>query len=102
MAKVSSEKEQIDSDLLTEDEKRILNDQLDTKPSAAGYFALYKYATSFDMICVFISILACSAGGVGGPLMFVSRNSSFNSSTQETCRPVADCISTGCRWVIDR
>ena len=99
MAKASSEKEQIDSDLLTEDEIAILNDQLDTKPSAAGYFALYRYATSSDMICIFISILACSAGGVGGPLMFVSRASSFNA---KPCRPVADCISTGCCWIIDR
>jgi hypothetical protein len=56
---------------LNEDESRIIQEQLETTPSTAGYFAIFRYAAPLDVISILVSILACSAGGVGAPLMMV-------------------------------
>jgi ATP-binding cassette subfamily B (MDR/TAP) protein 1 len=64
----SSEKRKL---ALDENERVTLEEQLNTNQSAAGYFTIYRYATTFDVVCIFVSILACSAGGAGGPLMMV-------------------------------
>ncbi len=56
---------------LSQDEHALLQEQLATNPSDAGYFALFRYATAFELIVYYVSMLASAAGGIGSPTMMV-------------------------------
>ncbi|KAH8655351.1 putative multidrug resistance protein 1, 2 [Xylariales sp. PMI_506] len=65
---VPSKKEQ---PALSESDTRIIEEQLHVGNSKAGFLAIFRYATHLDLLCIFASIIACSAGGVMVPLMMV-------------------------------
>jgi hypothetical protein len=50
----------------------VIQEQLETKTSNAGYFTIFRYATNVEVILIFISLIACGVGGAGLPLMMVS------------------------------
>lgn len=56
---------------LEENEKHILESQLDPGTSNAQFFAIYRFATSIDVVYIVGSTVACAAGGVSVPLMMV-------------------------------
>ncbi|KAK0723446.1 multidrug resistance protein-like protein 1 [Lasiosphaeria miniovina] len=52
-------------------EELILRRQLETQPANAGYFAIFRYATSWDVAAILVSAVACGAAGTGQPVMMV-------------------------------
>jgi hypothetical protein len=56
---------------LSQDEQDLLQEQLATKSTDAGYLALFRYATAFDLAIYCVSMLASAAGGIGSPTMMV-------------------------------
>lgn len=57
---------------LTEDEKSIINQQLDAPNEQVGYFSLFRYANKKEALIMMISFLASVAAGAAMPLMTVS------------------------------
>ena len=56
---------------LSPDERTLLQRQLETKLTDAGYFALFRYATVLDLVIYYASMFASAAGGIGTPTMMV-------------------------------
>jgi hypothetical protein len=56
---------------LSQDEQTLLQEQLATESTNAGYFALFRYATASDLMVYYLSMLASAAGGIGTPTMMV-------------------------------
>jgi len=74
MALTSPEKTlEFDSDRreLSQDEQTLLQEQLATQPSDAGYLAIFRYASTLDLLIYYVSMLASAVGGVGSPAMMV-------------------------------
>lgn len=57
---------------LSEDEKRIIDLQIDAPTSTVGYFTLFRYATKAEVGIMLVSMLASVAAGACMPLMTVS------------------------------
>ncbi|KAF4636594.1 hypothetical protein G7Y89_g1486 [Cudoniella acicularis] len=77
---------------LSQDEQTLLQEQLATKPTDAGYFALFRYATAFDLIVYYISMLASAAGGIGTPMMMIAvgtMTGTFSDFLRHTTSPNA-------------
>ncbi|OAQ59881.1 multidrug resistance protein 3 [Pochonia chlamydosporia 170] len=56
---------------LTEEQLALLDDQVDTAKSNAGYFAIYRYANRADVAGLVISAAIAAAAGAAMPLMTV-------------------------------
>jgi ATP-binding cassette subfamily B (MDR/TAP) protein 1 len=56
---------------LNEQEKEIINRQLDAPKLTVGYFALFRYAHAHEIIIMIISLIASIAAGATMPLMTV-------------------------------
>lgn len=54
---------------LTEDEKKILQTQLDAPNDKIGYFTLFRYANKQESLIMLVSFLASVAAGACLPLM---------------------------------
>lgn len=58
---------------LPEHEREVLKRQIDTPNISVGWFSLYRYATTWDLVIVVISTLCAIGGGAVMPLMTVGR-----------------------------
>jgi len=56
---------------LTDEEKRIIERQLETPEEKIGYFTLFRYATKKEAAIMLVSLVASIAGGACMPLMTV-------------------------------
>ena len=56
---------------LPENERAVLKRQLDVQPTNANYFTLFRYATRWDLIIMFISSVCAIAAGAVLPLMTI-------------------------------
>jgi hypothetical protein len=56
---------------LTEDQLRVLDQQVQTPKSSAGYFAIYRYAKPLDVIVMVLSGAIAAGAGATLPLMTV-------------------------------
>lgn len=57
---------------LPEDERRIIEEQLDAPNVSVSFFSLYRYASGWDYVIIFISTLCAIAGGAALPLFTAS------------------------------
>ncbi|KAL2167884.1 hypothetical protein VTG60DRAFT_671 [Thermothelomyces hinnuleus] len=73
--------------LLDENETRILDEQLETSASKAGFLAIYRYATALDFVCIAVSLVACAAGGISIPLMMVVMGALAGSFSDNVLSP---------------
>jgi ATP-binding cassette, subfamily B (MDR/TAP), member 1 len=70
---------------LPEDERRVIQAQLDSPTVQVNYFSLYRYATTNDFVIIAISIVCAIAGGAALPL-FTVRKPQYQSVVQfDTC-----------------
>ncbi|EED18280.1 ABC multidrug transporter Mdr1 [Talaromyces stipitatus ATCC 10500] len=53
---------------LPEDERRIIQEQLDSPTVQVNFFSLYRYATTWDLVIIAISVICAIAGGAALPL----------------------------------
>lgn len=60
---------------LSEQEKEIIERQIDAPKLTVGYFALFRYATKNEFLIMIIALIASIAAGATMPLMTVSRHS---------------------------
>lgn len=67
-----SEKTRNSAQLLNEDEKAIIEDQLHIPEVKVGYFSLYRYANKKEIAIMLVSSIAAIAAGAVLPLMTVS------------------------------
>lgn len=58
---------------LPEDERRVIQAQLDSPTIQVNYFSLYRYATTNDFVIIAISIVCAIAGGAALPLFTVRK-----------------------------
>ncbi|KAI7975509.1 hypothetical protein EIK77_005875 [Talaromyces pinophilus] len=58
---------------LPEDERRVIQAQLDSPTVQVNYFSLYRYATTNDFVIIAISIVCAIAGGAALPLFTVRK-----------------------------
>ena len=70
--KEESEKTRNSAQLLNEDEKAIIKDQLHIPEVKVGYFLLYRYANKKEIAIMLVSSIAAIAAGAVLPLMTVS------------------------------
>lgn len=56
---------------LDEAEIKLLDSQVETPPSKAGYIAIYRYANRLDLFVMAICVLLASVAGAAMPLMTV-------------------------------
>ena len=74
-------------------EREIVRKQLEIPSTKVGYFTLYRYATRWDLIIVFISCFGAIAGGAVMPLMTVCVQSEIQPIFQDhSCRPACQAI----------
>lgn len=57
---------------LPEDERRVIEEQLDSPTVSVNWFSLFRYATTWDHVFIFISVVCAAAGGAALPLFTVS------------------------------
>ena len=67
-----SEKTRNSAQLLNEDEKAIIEDQLHIPEVKVGYFSLYRYANKKEIAIMLVSLIAAIIAGAVLPLMTVS------------------------------
>jgi ATP-binding cassette, subfamily B (MDR/TAP), member 1 len=70
--KEESEKTRDSAQLLNEDEKAIIEDQLHIPEVKVGYFSLYRYANKKEIAIMLVSLIAAIVAGAVLPLMTVS------------------------------
>jgi len=70
--KEESEKTRNSAQLLDENEKAIIEDQLHIPEVKVGYFSLYRYANKKEIAIMLVSSIAAIAAGAVLPLMTVS------------------------------
>ena len=70
--KEESEKTRDSAQLLNEDEKAIIEDQLHIPEVKVGYFSLYRYANKKEIAIMLVSLIAAIIAGAVLPLMTVS------------------------------
>ena len=56
---------------LDDTEMALIKRQIDLPTDTSGYFALYRFSDSFDILLICISLLAAIAAGAASPLMTV-------------------------------
>ena len=66
---------------LPEDERQIIQAQLNSPTVQVNYFTLYRYATTWDYVIIGISIVCAIAGGAALP-MFTVRKLSADTTAQ--------------------
>jgi ATP-binding cassette subfamily B (MDR/TAP) protein 1 len=71
----SADSSELDAALrgLPEDERRIIQEQLDNPAVQVNFFSLYRYATTWDFVIIAISFVCAIAGGAALPLFTVGR-----------------------------
>lgn len=70
---------------LNEQEKEIINRQLDAPKLTVGYFALFRYAHAHEIIIMVIALIASIAAGATMPLMTVCPCPSTYASREHDC-----------------
>lgn len=58
---------------LPEDERHVIQAQLDSPTVQVNFFSLYRYATTHDFVIIAISVICAIAGGAALPLFTVSQ-----------------------------
>lgn len=81
---------------LTEEQLALLDDQVDTAKSNAGYFAIYRYADRADVAGLVISAAIAAAAGAAMPLMTVCTSIMFLSQILIQ----AGCLGLSCGQVL--
>ncbi|KAE8552992.1 hypothetical protein EYB25_004371 [Talaromyces marneffei] len=69
----SADSSELDAALkeLPEDERRIIREQLHSPTVQVNFFSLYRYATTWDLVIIAISIVCAIAGGAALPLFTI-------------------------------
>lgn len=66
--------------ILSEDQKRILNTQLDCPTCDVSFLALYRFADVWDCLIIGVSVVCAIAAGAASPLLSVSGQETLISS----------------------
>jgi hypothetical protein len=56
---------------LDDNEMELIKKQIDLPTDTSGYFALYRFCDTFDILILYVSVLAAIAAGAASPLMTV-------------------------------